>query len=119
MAVTSLTQGELDEIYAFAVDLGRKAGKLLMERVEQRISGSEGHSQKFEEKDNAVDIVTQTDEGEEFVRPDQRDREQERLIGAILDVEMFIRNALQSRYPNHKSVFSFIKRKSSSQVDSH
>lgn len=59
-----LSQDELDEIYSFAVDLGRKAGDLLMERVEQRISGGEGNSQSFEEKDNAVDIVTQTDEGE-------------------------------------------------------
>lgn len=63
MAVGQLTQDELDEIYAFAVDLGRKAGNLLIDRVERRISGSEGHSQEFEEKDNAVDIVTQTDEG--------------------------------------------------------
>ncbi|KAJ5122436.1 uncharacterized protein N7443_002540 [Penicillium atrosanguineum] len=65
MAAGQLSQEELDEIYAFAVDLGRKAGKLLMERVDQRISGSEGHSQKFEEKDNSVDIVTQTDEGKQ------------------------------------------------------
>lgn len=62
MAVGQLSQHELDEIYAFAVDLGRKAGGLLMERVEQRIAG--GNSpQSFEEKENAVDIVTQTDEG--------------------------------------------------------
>lgn len=63
MAVGPLSQDELDEIYAFAVALGRKAGNLLMDRVEQRISGIDGQSQKFEEKDNAVDIVTQTDEG--------------------------------------------------------
>lgn len=62
MAVGQLSQDELDEIYAFAVDLGRKAGDLLMERVEQRISGGNG-PQTFEEKENAVDIVTQTDEG--------------------------------------------------------
>ncbi|OQD74952.1 hypothetical protein PENDEC_c009G07098 [Penicillium decumbens] len=80
MAVGQLSQEELDEIYAFAVDLGRKAGKLLMERVDQRISGNGGHSQKFEEKDNSVDIVTQTDE----------------------DVEAFISNALKSKYPTHK-----------------
>lgn len=63
MAVPNFTQDELDEIYAFAVDLGRKAGDLLMERVELRISGGEGNSQKFDEKDSSVDIVTQTDEG--------------------------------------------------------
>ncbi|KAJ5740604.1 Protein qutG [Penicillium malachiteum] len=77
MPVSNFTQDELDEIYAFAVDLGRKAGDMLMERVEQRISGGE---QKFEEKDSSVDIVTQTDE----------------------DVEVFIRSAIQSKYPEHK-----------------
>jgi hypothetical protein len=35
---------------------------MLMERVEQRISGG-NDPQTFEEKENAVDIVTQTDEG--------------------------------------------------------
>ncbi|KAJ5691155.1 Protein qutG [Penicillium malachiteum] len=77
MPVSNFTQDELDEIYAFAIDLGRKAGDMLMERVEQRISGGE---QKFEEKDSSVDIVTQTDE----------------------DVEVFIRSAIQSKYPEHK-----------------
>lgn len=62
MGVGQLSRDELDEIYAFAVDLGRKAGDLLMERVEERIAGSNG-PQTFEEKENAVDIVTQTDEG--------------------------------------------------------
>ncbi|KAJ5091796.1 Protein qutG [Penicillium alfredii] len=80
MAVGNLTQDELDGIYAFAVDLGRKAGNMLMERVEQRISGGDALSQQFEEKDNAVDIVTQTDE----------------------DVEVFIRKAIHAQYPSHK-----------------
>ncbi|KGO67770.1 Inositol monophosphatase [Penicillium italicum] len=80
MAVGPFSQDELDEIYAFAVDLGRKAGKLLMERVDQRISGANGSSNTFDEKENAVDIVTQTDE----------------------DVEVFIRSALEARYPSHK-----------------
>lgn len=62
MAVGPFSQDELDEIYAFSIDLGRKAGKILMERVELRISGANG-SNAFEEKENAVDIVTQTDEG--------------------------------------------------------
>lgn len=63
MAVGPFSQDELDEIYAFSIDLGRKAGKMLMERVDQRISGTNGSSNAFEEKENAVDIVTQTDEG--------------------------------------------------------
>lgn len=61
-----LSQDELDEIYAFAIDLGRKAGNMLMERVDERVSGTEG-SNTFEEKENAVDIVTQTDEGDQPV----------------------------------------------------
>ncbi|KAJ5576698.1 Inositol monophosphatase [Penicillium sp. DV-2018c] len=80
MTVGSFSQDELDEIYAFAIDLGRKAGNLLMERAEQRMSGENGGSNTFEEKENAVDIVTQTDE----------------------DVEVFIRTALESRYPTHR-----------------
>lgn len=59
--MSQLSQPELDEIYAFAVDLGRKAGQLLLEGVEKRIAGAGNH--EFEEKENAVDIVTQTDEG--------------------------------------------------------
>lgn len=51
---------DLDEIYAFAIDLGRKAGQTLLHNVEKRISGA---VQEVEEKDSAVDIVTQTDEG--------------------------------------------------------
>ncbi|PKX94212.1 inositol monophosphatase family protein [Aspergillus novofumigatus IBT 16806] len=72
------TQAQLDEIYAFAVDLGRKAGDLLLERLDRQIAG-DGHT-AYTEKDNAVDIVTQTDE----------------------DVETFIKTAIQERYPEHK-----------------
>ena len=60
MATPDLTQEQLDEIYAFAVDLGRKAGQLLLDSIEKRIGGGD---QSIEEKDSAVDIVTQTDEG--------------------------------------------------------
>ena len=59
--MSHLSQQDLDEIYAFAVDLGRKAGQLLLESVEKRIAGN--WDQEVEEKENAVDIVTQTDEG--------------------------------------------------------
>ncbi|PLB43739.1 inositol monophosphatase [Aspergillus steynii IBT 23096] len=77
MATPDLTQEQLDEIYAFAVDLGRKAGQLLLDSIERRIGGGD---QSIEEKDSAVDIVTQTDE----------------------DVEVFIRKALEQKYPSHK-----------------
>lgn len=55
---------ELDEIYAFAIQLGKDAGKMLMDAAALRMSSSAGEGeQKFEEKDNAVDIVTKTDTG--------------------------------------------------------
>jgi myo-inositol-1(or 4)-monophosphatase len=53
-----IPQTELDEIYAFATDLARKAGQLLLERINERNS-----DQVYAEKENAVDLVTQTDEG--------------------------------------------------------
>ncbi|KAF7184522.1 hypothetical protein CNMCM7691_005644 [Aspergillus felis] len=74
------TQAQLDEIYAFAVDLGRKAGDLLLESIEKRIASDSDTTYAYAEKDNAVDIVTQTDE----------------------DVETFIKSAIHSRYPEHK-----------------
>jgi myo-inositol-1(or 4)-monophosphatase len=57
------TQAQLDEIYAFAVDLGRKAGDLLLERIDRQIASDGETAYTYTEKDNAVDIVTQTDKG--------------------------------------------------------
>jgi myo-inositol-1(or 4)-monophosphatase len=57
----SLSQEELDEIYAFAVQLGKEAGKLLLDGVDVRIRGG-GRAEEQVEKENAVDIVTETDE---------------------------------------------------------
>ncbi|KAF4207776.1 hypothetical protein CNMCM6805_005164 [Aspergillus fumigatiaffinis] len=74
------TQAQLDEIYAFAVDLGRKAGDLLLERIDRQIASDGETAYAYTEKDNAVDIVTQTDE----------------------DVETFIKTAIEKRYPEHK-----------------
>jgi len=58
------TIGEgLDEIYAFAVQLGKDAGSMLMDAATSRF-GDAGQSEQFaEEKESAVDIVTKTDEG--------------------------------------------------------
>lgn len=71
-----ITASQLDEIYQFAIELGKKAGQKLMDGVYTRIGGnisgiSSGTGSDtnmtsnlvFEEKDNAVDIVTQVDEG--------------------------------------------------------
>lgn len=59
----TLTDKELDEIYAFAVQLGKDAGKMLMDAATSRFGAAGKSGQEFSEKDNAVDIVTQTDEG--------------------------------------------------------
>lgn len=68
-AVTDLSREELDEIYAFAVELGKKAGQMLMDAAKLRMGGEEGETaiegKELEtvEKMNAVDLVTETDEG--------------------------------------------------------
>ncbi|KAI9703424.1 MAG: hypothetical protein M1820_005896 [Bogoriella megaspora] len=57
----------LQEIYGFAVQLGKDAGKLLLQAVQSQTSRSgtaSSQSQEFVEKANAVDLVTKTDEGE-------------------------------------------------------
>lgn len=52
---------KLQEIYLFALELGRRAGKILQDGVDVRTSGNA--EQEMVEKVNAVDIVTQTDLG--------------------------------------------------------
>jgi len=60
----TLSEAELKEIYTFALDLGRKAGQILLDGVEKRTGEESGRDMgELEEKMNAVDIVTQTDLG--------------------------------------------------------
>jgi len=55
---------DLDELYAFAVQLGKEAGKLLQDAVDRRCEApQESGPLEHVQKDNAVDLVTQTDEG--------------------------------------------------------
>jgi len=56
----SLSTEELSEIYAFAVELGKNAGKILLDAAKLRYTSRE---EEHVEKLNAVDLVTQTDEG--------------------------------------------------------
>jgi myo-inositol-1(or 4)-monophosphatase len=63
MTTEPISKPELDEIFAFAIQLGKDAGKLLLDAAQARISGNGSGGQDFCEKDNAVDIVTNTDEG--------------------------------------------------------
>lgn len=59
--VEDLTDEKLQEIYLFALDLGRRSGKILQDGIDLRTRG--GNEQEMVEKVNAVDIVTQTDLG--------------------------------------------------------
>lgn len=52
---------DLDQIYQFALQLGKDAGKLLLDAAQKRMSGDVQLEE--EEKLNSVDIVTKTDEG--------------------------------------------------------
>lgn len=63
--MADLSIQELDEIYAFAVDLGKKAGKMLMDAAQLRMIGTNGSTTEkaHVQKENAVDLVTETDEG--------------------------------------------------------
>lgn len=70
-----IPQDQLDEIYAFAIDIARKAGQLLLERIDQRNT-----EQAYEEKDNAVDLVTQADEGISFLHNTRNKRIQTKEV---------------------------------------
>lgn len=62
--VTTFSDDELAEIYAFAVQLGKDAGDILMGFARSRWGDDGASEQTFEEKDSAVDIVTKADMGE-------------------------------------------------------
>lgn len=60
----SLSDSEWQELYVFALDLGRRAGEILLDGVDKRTGEHSGRdTEPEEEKMNAVDIVTQTDLG--------------------------------------------------------
>lgn len=63
--MADMSDAELHEIYDFAVQLGKDAGDLLMKFAMARFTGGAVGEQAFEEKDNAVDIVTKVDQGEQ------------------------------------------------------
>ncbi len=61
--MSSLSQNELDEIYAFAIELGKAAGKMLVDAAQLRMTGGNTQEEKEHvQKENAVDLVTETDE---------------------------------------------------------
>lgn len=61
--MSTLGDEELEDIYAFAIQLGKDAGKLLLEAANLRMQGDGRKEQTSIEKASSVDLVTQTDEG--------------------------------------------------------
>jgi myo-inositol-1(or 4)-monophosphatase len=61
--MVELTREELDGIYAFAVNLGKEAGRMLLEAAQLRYGDKRPEEAELVEKESAVDLVTQTDEG--------------------------------------------------------
>ena len=63
--MAELQQHELDDVYAFAVELGKRAGKMLMDAAGLRMGNGNASKEQIEhvQKENAVDLVTETDEG--------------------------------------------------------
>jgi hypothetical protein len=61
--MSELSEEELDEIYAFAVRLGKDAGEMLQGAARVRMGNFGGQEQKEHvQKESAVDLVTETDE---------------------------------------------------------
>ena len=63
--MADISQEQLDEIYAFAVQLGKDAGRMLLDAARLRMGDGPASREQKEhvEKENAVDLVTETDEG--------------------------------------------------------
>ncbi|KAF2803843.1 inositol monophosphatase [Mytilinidion resinicola] len=80
--MADLSREELDGIYAFAVNLGKEAGRMLMDAAQLRFGDERPKEKEHVEKENAVDLVTQTDE----------------------DVEAFIKDQITKKYPLHKFI---------------
>ncbi|KAI5859232.1 putative inositol monophosphatase [Tricharina praecox] len=73
----------IDELYAFAIDLSKRAGQLLVAATEQRRAAqNNNHVISSTQKLNSVDLVTETDE----------------------QLESFIKSAIETAYPTHAFV---------------
>ncbi len=81
----------LDEIYAFALDLSKNAGQILLDAAAQRTAPG-ATLQKTSEKDSSVDIVTSTDIGSSFLQRPQSH-------STLLPLTQFQKSSNSSRTP--------------------
>lgn len=66
MAMPEISTDELKDLYQFAIHLAKDAGQILLEGINQRRAAGLNNDKEDEEdnpveKENAVDIVTKTD----------------------------------------------------------
>jgi myo-inositol-1(or 4)-monophosphatase len=102
----TFTEAELKDIYTFALDLGRRAGKILVDGVEKRTGAAGARDMgKQEEKMNAVDIVTQTDLGMSPFNCEESERDVDHVN---IDVEAFVKDEINRKYPDHKFVILLV-----------
>jgi myo-inositol-1(or 4)-monophosphatase len=100
---------ELDEVYQFAIQLGKDAGDMLMNAARSRMQGKSsdsGGQVAYVEKENSVDLVTKTDNGTAHGPIDEGDES----LGGVLTCELklevgeFIRTSILNKYPSHRHV---------------
>ncbi|KAK7994377.1 Protein qutG [Apiospora marii] len=103
-SIQHISDDELAEIYTFAVQLGKDAGAILMKFAQARWSDDSTGEQLFTEKDSAVDIVTKADEGGFSASTERASSETKLTNRTAKDVETFIKNAIERKYPTHKFI---------------
>lgn len=73
---------KIDEVLAFAIDLSKKAGKMIVEGSEKRFREQDAGRSDYESiiKKNSADLVTECDQA----------------------TEKLVKDAISSKYPSHK-----------------
>lgn len=102
--MAELSDSQLEEVYSFAVQLGKDAGDMLMLAARRRFDGQgeTSASVSYVEKDNSVDIVTATDNGESATIISIS--ETYGTNNSCIEVEAFIHKSIQAKFPSHKFV---------------
>jgi len=120
--MVTMVDEELNEIYAFTVQLAKDAGKMLMDAATLRFGDAGTGEQSFTEKDNAVDLVTKTDLGaydlsltisplnsryagvipEYVLGTDSTYVPRYLSTNSTLDVEHFIHDRISKTFPNFR-----------------
>lgn len=73
---------DVQEVLAFAIELSKKAGKVIVEGSEKRFKDQDAGKSDYEDiiKKNTADLVTETDQ----------------------NTEKLVKEEINAKYPNHK-----------------